>query len=192
MQPSEGYADQSPDDLSLELFDRQAERSDYQVLKEAHFDLSWLGVRAWIIGASHVFMYRAPDGRVLSEVFSCTEGVPFRGWSLETLEGSSVSHALEGVLDYRFTTHRVPWVDPEPQALRDLINRAHMLGEAQDGLGATFEFPRGDNLTAPMTVITAQAEDSGRRVVVETAHAYPNAGQLVLSRSQIMHTGGAG
>lgn len=147
--------------------------------------LAGLHVSAAVIGASHIITYSTSDWQA-TEVFACVPVGDTAHWTLDELIDSPIRREL-GRGSYEIAIRRVPWEDPEPQDLVRLVEAARSSDHAPDRFGLVQEFPTRDLSVIPKTVIFGIAE-SDRRVVIETAHSYPNVRGLVMSRTTLHHT----
>lgn len=146
--------------------------------------LAGLHLSAAVIGASHIITYSTADWQA-TEVFACVPVGDLVPWTLDELIDSPIRRKL-GSSSYEFTVRRVPWEDPEPAELVRLVAAARSSDRASDRFGLVQEFPTRDLSVIPKTVIFGYVE--GRRVVIETAHSYPNVRGLVMSRTYLHHT----
>jgi hypothetical protein len=181
----DGYVDQNPDSLRLTWTRDPIDRDQFSVYASCTMTLAGLHVSAAVIGASHIITYSAADWQA-TEVFACVPVGDLAHWTLDELTDSPIRRKL-GRGSYEFTIRRVPWEDPEPPDLIDLVEAARSSDRASDRFGLVQEFPTRDLSVVPKTVIFGHAEDD-RRVVIETAHSYPNVRGLVMSRTTLHHT----
>lgn len=179
---SQGFIDQNPDALRLTLIEGSLDRDQFTQLASSTRTISGIRIDATVIGASHVIS--ASFGVLeFHEVFACV-GVPGReSQTVGDLIGAPVKRKLPGA-SYEFAARYVPWQDPEPDELVELVALAREHESAQ--VGIVQEFERGPFLVDPKTVIVIYSDENGN-VVIETAHSYPESG-LVLSRSTVTHT----
>lgn len=178
----QGFIDQSPHELRLTLVDGGLDHNQFTILSCSARSISKLRVSAQVIGASHVISVQTPRFK-FHEVFACMSIPGHESRALDKLTGSPVEHELPGVR-YEFTARSIPWQDPEPAELVEIVALARELRSTQIGL--VYEFNRGPFSVHPKTVIAVYGGENGN-LVIETAHSYPTSG-LVLSRSTFSHT----
>jgi len=182
MRPRHDFVDQSPHTLRLTLVEKELDSTQFTVLLSNTRSIEGLWVNAMVIGASHVIRVHTPH-LDFNEVFACV-GVPgYDSCGVNELVDSPVQLRLPGLL-YEFSARLIPWQDPEPAELVEIVALARELQSAQIGL--VYEFDRGPFSVDPKTVIVVNNGNDGK-VVVTTAHSYPTSG-LVLSRSIFTRT----
>lgn len=187
MHSDQVYTDQHPDDLQLTLVEGDLDRSQFQLLAGQTQVLAGVRIEATVIGASHVVSYDT-GSFVLHEVFACVGLENVSSWPLKTLVSSPVRRNFPD-MTYAFSVRRVPWHNDEPDELHSIVAAAGNHGK-NGGIGVVQDFPRGDAPATPKTVIVGYEDPRHRRIVIETAHSYPNVPGLVLSRSVLAATGG--
>lgn len=187
MSPTPGYIDQSPDALRLTLVEGAFDTSPYQLLKSCRRVLHGIQVTATVIGASHIISFHT-DSLALHEVFACEGPEDVSYWSLDELVSAPVERQFPG-LRYEFSARRVDWEDPEPPELERLVRAVTHRAAMSSSFGVVEEFPQGDLLVTPKTVIFGNDDGCRRGLVIETAHSYPNVQGLVLSRTSLSTTG---
>jgi hypothetical protein len=177
--------DQVPDDLRLTLIEGLFEPEQFCLFSRASMVLSGVQVEAAVIGASHIISLYIGDLK-LHEMFACV-GLPnVASWGLAELT-QPVRQELSG-MQYEFTSWLVDWSDPEPDELTRLVLAASHPDNSSFGL--VQDFPSGDQLITPKTIIFGYADEDRKGVVIETAHSYPNVRGLVLSRTTLFREEG--
>lgn len=181
------YIDQYPDALRLTLVEGTLDPAQFSVFSKQDLMTPKYRLTAHVIGASHLITYRYGELE-FSEVFACTDIPGVASWSLDDLTATSVVREFEG-LRYEFTAWNEPWSDPEPLALRELVAAADAHGKCVLGVGIEQQFPQGEEFSVtPKTVVVGSVDHFTGKVIIETAHSYPNCRGLVMSRSVLTHT----
>lgn len=195
MHSTDHYIDQSPEALRLSLVEGQIDMEALHVYGMRTLQCGNLTITARIIGASHVISYSV-GGHELHEALACVDLHP----GSHSVWTSISRYRWEGLFQpierrtagygYRFAARSIPWSDPEPVEVNQLLNP---LGppRAGDGFGFVQCFPKGEHPTTPKTVIVGHYDNEQGVAVIETAHSYPNVRGLVMSRAELQLTGGA-
>lgn len=180
------HIDQRPEDLKLTLIDGEVFYRDFSVFAFGRATLAGVNVQVRIIGASHIISF-GTEALSFHELLACTSVVNQHPTRMEELLCAPVQHSLPGV-SYEFTARMVPWEDAEPPELLALVEKVRT-PTGPDCLGVIREFPpdRVWRRVTPKTVVVVTAPDDGR-LVIETAHSYPNVRGLALSRSVLTRT----
>jgi hypothetical protein len=181
---SESYIDQHPNALRLTLIEGDLDLTQFNVFATERVELAGIRIEARIIGASHVISF-STESFTLHEVFACVGLRNVSSWSLDKLIASPVERLFPGK-KYGFFVRSIPWRDPEPQELLELTWEAAEQ-KSQTSFGLTQEFPASELSVTPKTVIVGHADDDHGRIVLATAHSYPNSRALVMSRTVLTH-----
>ena len=179
MHPQIGYTDLHPDALRLTLVEGDLDRDRFHVFADDEVVIAGIRIRATIIGSSHVVTYRT-GSFALHEIFACEELPDVSSWTVSQLTCAPVQRQLPGV-HYEFSISSVAWSDPEPGALAVIAASAQQ--PVAGSLGVIQDFPQGELNVTPKTVIVGNPDITGQRVVIETAHSYPNDCALIMSRT---------
>lgn len=179
------YVDQSPDALQLTLTEGDLDRTQFHLLSQQDCEFGGVKVSAAVIGASHVISYDT-GAFTLHEIFACAGLEEVSSWPLSQLTASPVVRQYPG-FRYEFEAQVVGWSDPEPDVVAELVEEATHL-HAADGVGLVVDFPQGDLLVSPKTIVFGETLPGNNGVVFITAHSYPNVRGLVLSRSTLQYT----
>lgn len=198
-----GYCDQSAAALRLSLLRGPVELAGFSVLEEKRINLTWIRVRAQIVGASHVLRFES-GGFSAHEVFACADMNDETGcvFSAPVSElPASIEHAIAEGVRYRFRSRTVS-LERGRAAVEDLESRiraADALSPTATAVGLDFTFPSSDEYpatatatpqpvgtVAPRTLVWVQVDDASREVQARTAHSYPNEGSVVLSDSCLL------
>ncbi len=169
--PTVEYQDQSPDGLKLAIVTGALRVDQFSILQEESLRAADLTARCRIVGASHVIEYTL-NGLPMWEVFACQD-----------VEEDALRYSLDHV-----TAHVVE--TEHPGGARHIFQASLTSTEAAEEdlrrlrlrpLRLEFAFPSADGTQAPVTIISGEPQSGG--ILVETAHSYPNYGQVVLTRS---------
>lgn len=186
MHPETGYIDQHPDALRLTLVEGSLDRRQFHLLAGETARFAGVRVEATVIGASHIVTLDAGPF-VLHEVFACVGLKDVASWTLDELVAAPVERQFPG-MHYEFTARRVLWQDPEPPELVSIVAAAHRDQTVHTAFGVVQDFPAGNLLVTPKTVIVGSVDEIRQEIVIETAHSYPNVHGLVMSRSTLSYT----
>ena len=176
------WVDQSAFDLRLRVFDGPLDRACLQILRQASFRCGGFSIWAAIIGSSHAFHLTADAGGQISELCSCRDAGHVRS-PVHAARLSDRSHraaVATATLHYGFSSATLSWADGKARA--STIMDAAAKGPRSGFTGLFFAFPTEGGAT-PYTALTARAVDGGVRI--ETAHAYPNEANIVLTTSNV-------
>lgn len=185
------YIDQSPEALRLTLAVGEIDLSGFHVYDKQTLRCDQLTVIARVIGASHIISYSIGNAQ-LHEVFACVSPPQTpTGWAeISAYSWAGLDQPIERAFsgfEYSFSAYEVPWSDPEPKEVINLLNRCH--GQAADyEFGFVQHFPQGECKVTPKTIVVGSYDR--KALVIETAHSYPNVRGLVLSRTKLQLTGG--
>lgn len=179
------YIDQSPEALRLTLVEGNLDRTPFHLLSEKDCELGGVNISAAVIGASHIVSYTT-EAFTLHEIFACVglETLPY--WPLAELKEMTVVRKFPG-FSYEFRAESVDWVDPQPSTIDSMERTAARLA-AKGSVGLVVDFPRGESLVTPKTIVLGDISKDGRGVTFTTAHSYPNVRGLVISRSTLQYT----
>lgn len=174
------YIDQSPEALCLTLTEGELDRTQFHLLSEQDCELAGVKISAAVIGASHIVSYDT-GAFTLHEIFACVGLEEVSSWSLADLIPKPVVRQYPG-FRYEFRVEKIPWDNPEPSVLPTMVRMAAMLRE-RGNVGLVVDFPQGELLVTPKTIVLGQELDYGRSIIFTTAHSYPNVRGLVISHS---------
>jgi hypothetical protein len=180
------YRDQSAQGLRLTVVGGRLDLRPFAALDRADICLPGLRVGARILGASHLIEVEH-EGRRLHEVFACAD-VPEDAQPLYSSPLAAVDGALElelrGGGHYRFGADTAEHAAGRAR-LEALASHARRAA-ANGGIGLNYAFPasaRGDR--PPRTIVCAELSADRERIVVSSAHSYPNEGSVVFSETAI-------
>lgn len=158
------YADTAPDQLSFAL-----DLPELPALETRELDGVFGGASLTLrlLGASHQVVLRAPGGTLIETLACLTDREP----SLPPM----VSDRFAGV-DYRFVVFTET---PPAGGFGDVVSTLRQ-GVARSPYGLVGVFPGDDNAITALLV-----EPGHARVVWRTWHAYPQTGQLVVTRTTV-------
>lgn len=179
------FQDESPGDLQFHLVRGRVCPSRFTVVAEREARCGTTLVEARIIGASHAIVYNLA-GMSFTEVLACSGPQEFgetllRG-DLDKL-GTGRAAPLGGGATYGIRSRVVHGAEAERE-LAALEKRGEDTPDAPHMAALRFAFPSqaGGDVQA---VTLLRAEVRGTGVLVETAHAYPQADACVLTEAQI-------
>ena len=202
------YQDQSASQLRLCVVGGRLDLGQFTVLEEESVAFQHLEVRAAIIGASHVFGLGVAGDPALHEIFACAQPCS-RPATLLSAGVDEIPAALEcsvpvdtGRIGYRFR----PWRTSESRGAAALARLESRIAAARradrpDRIGLAHTFPTAGPAGAwraeqgrgaapsgsaqPRTLVLVEVTDREQRVLVETAHCYPNESTIVFSRTRV-------
>lgn len=180
------YADQSASALRFYLRAGYVDVTELSIIRETSFAWNHQTIEMGILGASHFLRISSPDGKVLSEVFACTE-LDLPGSFIKSAPFDELAPKVEARhagLCYRFSPRLVGWDDGKEEleilreaiASNDAANRMH---------GFEYQFPvlpGADLSKPPLTLMSAKV---GGQFTLKTAHCYPNEEQIVFTTTTL-------
>lgn len=185
------YVDQSASGLRFYLISEAVDVSPFVVIKTTEFQWNHQQIEMGILGASHFLRIDRGEGRHLSEIFACAE-MDFSTSFIKSapfLDLPAQVQVEQGGVRYRFVPRLMSWGNGAERlaSLRERI--AHAI-PSQRTWGLEHEFPRLPGTpenTPPLTLMWARV---GGQFTLETAHCYPNDGQIVFTTTTLSKTKG--
>ncbi len=185
------YQDQSADDLQLCLVQGGIQKEKLSILCTDSIISGGAYLEIGIIGASHFWQLTDPFGTYcLAEVFSCVQDYSFAGKNKTIIltldDAKNISRTFDHI-SYRFHSEKKTMQSGKGKmyALIDKIQSGVLSNKAEEA-GLMYTFPQiveGD--IPPTTVVCAMFDPCGKRITVETIHAYPNEDTIVFTKTML-------
>ena len=187
----QSYVDQSASALRFHLLKGTVDLRQFTVFCQQALRVCSCHVEARIIGASHILAFNLAGGIHLTEILSCTKVETNQPQVSSGPLGEIHSSVRSTVGSHEYTfVPRLVRLDEGADELERLarkVERAHAL---KDQIGLSHQFPQSDACRGhpPLTLVWG-GTDGEDRLLVETAHSYPNEGNLVLTKTTVTMKG---
>ncbi|MFK5892953.1 MAG: DUF2617 family protein [Pseudomonadota bacterium] len=179
------YIDQQADQLHLNVIRGAVPRSQVQVLCSGELQLISGSIHASIIGASHFFEWKNPQGEtIFSEVFACQKVEVAESLFYANInQADAYTNQIEGV-DYLFQAEQRVWDEDIMSHFKKLCDKVSY----QAGFALIFQFPdtsdsKSEHLLHAVTMLSVLQFNN--QIIINSLHAYPKEKQLVLSQTTL-------
>lgn len=176
MCPSDGYVDQSPDELRLCVTDRGLDINQFSVLRSTAFRHRGLHVTAHVIGASHVLRFERDGYLFMEEVVACVTPREVQD-AILCAPLTQLDDGFGGSDDftsYYFRQQSVVW---DERAVW-LTHQFRLASGDTSWTSVSCDFPQGALSHVPLTAVLLRPWNS-TSIRIATLHSYPGQGVVV-------------